>query len=76
MTDDEKELRRLFRYLTTSVYHANLLRFMLLSEKIYDVNYNDGDLDEIIDAVDYGTGRLSFHEFDLLMKKEKKKKCE
>lgn len=30
--------------------------------------YSDHDLDEIIDALDYGTGELTFERFDELMK--------
>ena len=53
------------------------IKFMEESRKFDDVcgkyygeeTYNDHDLDQIIDCLDYGQGVIEFEEFDELMKK-------
>jgi hypothetical protein len=43
--------------------------FDALCENYYGPeNYSDNDLDSIIDCLDYGNGKMSWKEFDMLMK--------
>lgn len=52
------------------------VKFRLESAKLDDMSfeyygeqtYNDNDLDQIIDCLDYGHGEMEFEEFDELMK--------
>lgn len=52
------------------------VKFRLESAKLDDMSfeyygeqtYNDNDLDQIIDCLDYGQGEMEFEEFDELMK--------
>ncbi len=37
-------------------------------EKQYGYTHNDKDLDQIIDSLDYGTGDMTFEEYEELMK--------
>ena len=46
-------------------------RFDELIEEKYGYHYSDKDLDMIIDCVDYGTGTMSFKEFDKMMRDNK-----
>ena len=41
---------------------------MMMSEYYGGVHYSDADRDELIDALDYGTGRTDFYEFNKIMK--------
>jgi Ca2+-binding EF-hand superfamily protein len=41
--------------------------------KHYGFHYSDKDLDYIIDSLDYGQGKLTFEEFDKIMKENKLK---
>ena len=44
-------------------------KFDVMCEKYYgNETYNDHDLDQIIDCLDYGQGEMDFEEFDELMK--------
>lgn len=49
----------------------NKHRFDELIEEKYGYHYSDKDLDEIIDCVDYGHGRMTFQEFSRIMRENK-----
>ena len=40
-------------------------------EKVYGYHYSDKDIDELIDTLDYGTGTLTFEEFNKIMLENK-----
>ena len=72
----EKRLKYLLTYINKRSFE--ILRRKkefddLILEK-YGIHYSDVDEDWIIDMVDYGTGIISFKEFDNLMLKRKKVK--
>jgi len=66
-----KELRKLF-YSTQNacVNSTHLLEcFQKRVEESYGFSYNNLNLDEVIDCLDYGGGEMTFNYFNRLMKK-------
>ena len=41
---------------------------MMMHKYYGTIHYSDADRDELIDALDYGTGRTDFYEFNKIMK--------
>jgi len=65
----KKISKQLFtRMMKTSIKMSRVkTEFDRAVEKKYGTHYTDHDLDEIIDAIDYGGGGLSFDRFTELM---------
>ncbi len=67
-----KKLLKKMNHLSCEI-HKYKKDFDELIEEIYGFHYSDVDKDNIIDCVDYGLGKMSFKEFDKLMKEGSKK---
>ena len=71
-SSDMAEMKRLFEGCRDKSYELLKLRmeFDSFQEKHYGFNYNDRDMDDIIDVIDMGDGDMTFNRFHKRMLEE------
>jgi len=68
----EKEIKTQLRKVNNLSIKVNEedQKFVYMCREYYgEITYNEMDADEIIDCLDYGHGKISFKEFNEIMKK-------
>jgi hypothetical protein len=67
----EQEMRKQYNKtanLSVKFHQENTKLMEMMTQYYGEENYNDHDMDNIIDTLDYGNGKTSFKEFDKIMK--------